>query len=123
MAQTEDKYVSYVYPEEYTIAGITVSGVKFLEPNALIGLSGLRIGQKVDIPSYRVSKWDIVDVRPKSVETTPFIIARETIGDRPVPAWLQVVATPLRILVHQLPERAQIDVPVKEQLIVELYSK
>lgn len=80
-------------------------------------------GQKVDIPSYRVSKWDIVDVRPKSVETTPFIIARETIGDRPVPAWLQVVATPLRILVHQLPERAQIDVPVKEQLIVELYSK
>ena len=49
-AQTEDKYVSYVYPEEYTIAGITISGVKFLEPNALIGISGLRIGQKVDIP-------------------------------------------------------------------------
>jgi len=49
-AQTEDKYVSYVYPEEYTIAGITVSGVKFLEPNALIGISGLRIGQKVEIP-------------------------------------------------------------------------
>jgi len=49
-AQTEEKYVSYVYPEEYTIAGITISGVKFLEPNALIGISGLRIGQKIDIP-------------------------------------------------------------------------
>jgi len=80
-------------------------------------------GHKVDIPSFRVSRWDIIDVRPKSLETTPFIIAHETLGDRPVPAWLQVVATPLRILVHQLPERAQIDVPVKEQLIVELYSK
>jgi len=49
-AQTEEKYVSYTYPEEYTLAGITVSGVKFLEPNALIGISGLRIGQKIDIP-------------------------------------------------------------------------
>ncbi|MDM8002012.1 MAG: POTRA domain-containing protein, partial [Bacteroidota bacterium] len=54
-AQTEDKYVSYVYPEEYTIAGITVSGVKFLEPNALIGISGLRIGQKIEIPGEVVT--------------------------------------------------------------------
>ena len=44
-------------------------------------------------------------------------------GDRTVPGWLQVVPSNLRILVHQLPERAQIDVPVQEQLIVELYSK
>ncbi len=49
-AQTEEKYANYLYPEEYTIAGITVSGVKFLDSNALIGISGLRIGQKVDIP-------------------------------------------------------------------------
>ncbi|MCU0459555.1 MAG: outer membrane protein assembly factor BamA [Bacteroidales bacterium] len=49
-AQTDDKYVNYLYPDEYTIAGITISGVKFLEPNALIGISGLRIGQKVEIP-------------------------------------------------------------------------
>jgi small subunit ribosomal protein S4 len=80
-------------------------------------------GVKVDVPSYRVSQWDIVDVRPKSLETTPFLIAKETLGDRPVPAWLQVVPSRLRILVHSLPERAQIDIPVQEQLIVELYSK
>ncbi len=49
-AQTDDKFVDYRYPEEYTIAGITVSGVKFLDSGALIGLSGLRIGQKVEIP-------------------------------------------------------------------------
>ena len=46
-----------------------------------------------------------------------------SIGDRPIPAWLQVVPSSLRILVHQLPERAQIDTQVTEQLIVELYSK
>src|SRR5919201_1030280 len=77
-------------------------------------------GQKVNIPSYRVSQYDIIDVKPKSLDTTPFLIAREMQGDRPVPAWLQVVPNRLRILVHQLPERAQIDVPLQEQLIVEL---
>ena len=80
-------------------------------------------GHKVDIPSYRVSQWDIIDVKPKSLETTPFLIARETYGERPVPAWLQVVPNTLRVLVHSLPVRAQIDIPVQEQLIVELYSK
>ena len=78
---------------------------------------------KVTIPSYRVSQYDIVDVRPKSTKMDWFEIAQETLGERPVPAWLQVVPTTLRVLVHQLPERAQIDVPLQEQLIVELYSK
>jgi small subunit ribosomal protein S4 len=80
-------------------------------------------GHKVDIPSYRVSPYDIIDVRPKSLGTDPFIIAKELVGDRPIPGWLQVVPSTLRILVHQLPERAQIDTQVTEQLIVELYSK
>src|SRR4051794_36173323 len=80
-------------------------------------------GVKTDIPSFRVSQWDIIDVKPKSLQTTPFQIARETYGERPVPGWLQVVPNNLRVLVHQLPERAQIDIPVQEQLIVELYSK
>jgi small subunit ribosomal protein S4 len=51
------------------------------------------------------------------------VAAKESFGDRPIPGWLQVVQANLRILVHQLPERAQIDVPVQEQLIVEFYSK
>ncbi len=54
-AQTDDKYVNYLYPEDYTVAGITVSGVRFLEPNALIGISGLRIGQKVEIPGEQIT--------------------------------------------------------------------
>src|ERR1700709_1974803 len=80
-------------------------------------------GHKVDIPSYRVSPYDIIDVKPSSMSTDPFIIAKELVGDRPIPGWLQVVPSTLRILVHQLPERAQIDTQVTEQLIVELYSK
>ncbi len=79
--------------------------------------------KKVDVPSYRVSQYDIVDVKEKSLSTLPFQIAKETVGDRPVPGWLQVVPGRLRILVHQVPERAQIDVPLQEQLIVEYYSK
>ena len=80
-------------------------------------------GVRVDVPSYRVSQYDIIDVRPKSLQTVPFQIAKEIQGDRPVPGWLQVVPSTLRILVHQVPERAQIDVPLTEQLIVEFYSK
>jgi small subunit ribosomal protein S4 len=80
-------------------------------------------GKPVNVPSYQVSKWDIIDVKPKSMPTLPFEVARATMGERPIPAWLQVVPSTLRILVHQLPERAQIDTPVQEQLIVEFYSK
>src|SRR5881409_3381432 len=42
-------------------------------------------GEKVNIPSYRVSRFDIIDVRPKSLGTDPFIIAKELLGDRPIP--------------------------------------
>jgi small subunit ribosomal protein S4 len=80
-------------------------------------------GKKVNVPSFQVSKFDIIDVKPKSLGTLPFVAAKESFGDRPIPGWLQVVQSNLRILVHQLPERAQIDVPVQEQLIVEFYSK
>lgn len=80
-------------------------------------------GKKVDIPSYRVSESDIVEVRAKSVELTPFIIARAEAGERTVPAWLEVMPSKMRILVHALPARQVIDTPVQEQLIVELYSK
>ena len=80
-------------------------------------------GVRVDIPSYQVTQYDIIDIRPKSVNTFPFDLARQTFGDRPIPAWMQVVPGSLRILIHQLPVREQIDVPVEEQLIVELYSK
>ena len=90
----------------------------------LVGHGHFRVnGQKVDIPSYQVSQYDVIDVREKSLEMTPFIVARETFGERLVPGWMDVVIDRMRILVHQLPTRAQIEMPIQEQLIVEYYSK
>ncbi len=80
-------------------------------------------GEKVDIPSYRVTPNDVVEVRAKSREMTPFVVAHAEVGERTVPAWLEVIPNRMRILVHQLPTREQIDTQVQEQLIVELYSK
>ncbi len=80
-------------------------------------------GKKVDIPSYRVREHDIVEVREKSRNLLPYEVARATAGDKTVPAWLGASAENMRILVHQLPVRQQIDTLVQEQLIVELYSK
>ncbi|HRY09524.1 MAG: 30S ribosomal protein S4 [Actinobacteria bacterium] len=80
-------------------------------------------GKKVDIPSYRVSPNDIVEVRNKSREMTPFVVAHAEAGEREVPAWLEVIPSHFRVLVHTLPKREQIDTQVQEQLIVELYSK
>jgi small subunit ribosomal protein S4 len=80
-------------------------------------------GHKVDIPSYRVNEADIIEVAAKSQELTPFVVAKAEAGERPVPAWLEVIPDKMRILVHSLPVRAQIDTLVQEQLIVEYYSK
>ena len=80
-------------------------------------------GVKTNIPSFQVSKHDIIDVKPKSLETTPFIVARETHDSDTVPGWMDVSADRGRILVHQAPVREQIVVPITEQLIVEFYSK
>ncbi|ADD40926.1 30S ribosomal protein S4 [Stackebrandtia nassauensis] len=80
-------------------------------------------GRKVNIPSYRVTAKDIVEVRPKSVEMTPFVVARAEAGEKKTPAWLESIPSKMKILVHNLPERQSIDTQVQEQLIVELYSK
>ena len=62
-------------------------------------------GKKVDIPSYRVTPNDIVEVRGKSREMTPFVVAHAEAGERTVPAWLEVIPNRMRILVHTLPNR------------------
>jgi small subunit ribosomal protein S4 len=80
-------------------------------------------GKKVDIPSYRVREHDIIEVRENKRNLMPYEVARATAGERTVPAWLGVVPDKLRVLVHQLPVRQQIDTQVQEQLIVEYYSK
>ena len=80
-------------------------------------------GHRVDIPSYRVSENDIVEVAEKARELDLFVIARAVAGEKTVPAWLEVLPSRLRVLVHSLPVRQVIDTQVQEQLIVEFYSK
>jgi small subunit ribosomal protein S4 len=90
----------------------------------LVGHGHVRVnGRKVNIPSYRVRESDIIEISEKSRELTPFVVARAEAGERTVPAWLEVIPDKMRILVHTLPVRAQIDTLVQEQLIVEYYSK
>jgi small subunit ribosomal protein S4 len=79
-------------------------------------------GKRVDIPSYRVRKGDVVTVREKSRAMVVVQWNREVL-DRTPPAWLDRVDDGWSVNVRELPMREQIDVPVREQLIVELYSK
>ncbi len=80
-------------------------------------------GKRVDIPSYRVKENNIIEVATKSQNLTPFLVAKAEAGDRTAPAWIEVIPDKMRVLVHSLPVRAQIDTLVQEQLIVEYYSK
>jgi small subunit ribosomal protein S4 len=79
-------------------------------------------GRRVTIPSYTVRKEDVVTLRDKA---RSMIVVRHNIDtlDRQTPAWLETGEGGLQVTVRELPARAQIDVPVREQLIVELYSK
>jgi outer membrane protein insertion porin family len=54
-AQEENGVVDYMSPEDYILGGITISGIKFLDSNALIGISGLRIGEEITIPGEKPS--------------------------------------------------------------------
>ena len=79
-------------------------------------------GKRVDIPSYRVRKGDVISLRDKSRQ---MIVIRHNLDtiDRLKPAWIEVGDEGFQVTVAELPTREQIDVPVREQLIVELYSK
>jgi small subunit ribosomal protein S4 len=79
-------------------------------------------GRRVTIPSYRVRPGDVVEVVAKSRDIITIRHNVDTI-DRDPPLWLEVDAGQRRATVRDLPSRDQIDVPVREQLIVELYSK
>ncbi|QXC60331.1 30S ribosomal protein S4 [Aquihabitans sp. G128] len=79
-------------------------------------------GKRVDIPSYRVRKGDVISLREKPRQ---MIVIRHNLDtiDRLKPAWIEVGDGGFQVTIAELPVRAQIDVPVREQLIIELYSK
>jgi small subunit ribosomal protein S4 len=79
-------------------------------------------GKRVTIPSYEVRKGDVVTLSDKA---RAMIVVRQNIDtlDRSTPAWLESSDANQVVTVREAPIRGQIDVPVREQLIVELYSK
>jgi small subunit ribosomal protein S4 len=78
-------------------------------------------GKKVDIPSYQVSVGDVITVREKSRASEKFKVFAE--NPKTMPAWLQGSAENFEAKIVAEPTRDDIDVPVNETLIVELYSK
>ena len=80
-------------------------------------------GRIVNIPSYIVKAGDVVEVREKSKSIQRFKDILEVTSGRLTPEWVDVDKEALKGTVSQLPKREQIDVPVNEMLIVELYSK
>ena len=73
------------------------------------------------MPSYRVRKGDVIEIKEKT-RTNPIVVWNKDVLDRTPPPWLERDGE-FAIKVYSEPIREQIDVPLREQLIVELYSK
>jgi len=80
-------------------------------------------GKKVNVPSYLVKVDDVITLRPKSRESVRFEQILNETGGRVVPSWLTFDVDTMTGTVVALPNREEVDAPVKEHLIVELYSK
>ncbi len=80
-------------------------------------------GSKVNIPSFSVKPGDVVAVRSSSEKNVMIVHAMEEVKGRGIPEWLQLAADQPSATIKALPTREQINLPVQEQLIVELYSK
>jgi small subunit ribosomal protein S4 len=80
-------------------------------------------GRKVNIPSYQVGVGDEIKIRPNSTKLTVIETSREYASHNPLPGWLSSEPNTLSGKILALPKRDDIQLPVNEQLIVELYSK
>ena len=80
-------------------------------------------GRKVNIPSFLIKMGDVIEVKGKSKESPRVKELLERAADRTPPAWLEYEADQGRARVVALPVRDQIDAPVQEHLIIELYSR
>ena len=80
-------------------------------------------GRKVNIPSFQVSVGDTISVAEKSRKVTTVIQALDLIGSRGVPTWLELDSPNFAGKVLTLPKRDDVNLPVQERMIVELYSK
>jgi small subunit ribosomal protein S4 len=80
-------------------------------------------GRKVNIPSYLVKVGDVIELREKSRKSLKINDALEGVARRGVPSWLELDKEQYQGKIRALPSREDLTMPIKEQLIVELYSK
>ena len=80
-------------------------------------------GRKVNIPSYEVSAGEEISIRESSKKLTVLELAKEFASHGTLPNWLEVDRDAYKARILSLPKREDIQLPVNEQLIVELYSK
>ena len=80
-------------------------------------------GKCVNIPSYSLKKGDVIEIKEKHKSSKRYKEILEVTGSRLVPAWMEADHEALSGTVKEYPTRAEIDVPVNDVLIVELYSK
>lgn len=80
-------------------------------------------GRRVDIPSYLVRTGDVIEVKEKSRKITRIVEALGAVDRRGVPAWIDLDKDGFKGAIKAQPSRADVTLPIREQLIVELYSK
>ena len=80
-------------------------------------------GKQINIPSYLIKAGDVIEIKEKAKGSQRYKDILEVTGGRLVPAWIEADPENLRGTIKALPTRDEIDVPVDEMLIVELYSK
>jgi small subunit ribosomal protein S4 len=80
-------------------------------------------GKKVDIPSYSTKEGDVISVLGRTQKNPTIEHAMEEVKGRGIPEWLSFDANAISGRIVSMPTREQINLPVQEQLIVELYSK
>ncbi len=80
-------------------------------------------GKQVNIPSYLVKAGDVIEIKEKCKGSQRYKDILEVTGGRLIPGWIEADHENLKAVVKELPTRDEIDVPVDEMLIVELYSK
>src|SRR6266480_1116999 len=117
----EDQFRGYFEEAERT-RGIT--GVTRLQARQLVRHGHFLVnGKKVDIPSFSVTEGDVISVLGRTQKNPTIEHAMEEVKGRGIPEWLSFDANTITGRINSMPTREQINLPVQEQLIVELYSK
>ena len=104
------------------VAFVMGFGTTRRQARQIVGHGHIQVnGRRVDIPSYRVKAGDVISVKPKSRQTENFKVLAE--NPRVFPAWISGSTAAFEGKIERLPLREDIDLPINETLIVELYSK